>query len=57
VIAWAIAESLSGRTDAASEALERRLRLYETAFNRVLGLDDDTISIVEPGFARAILIG
>lgn len=57
VIAWAVAESHSGRTDAASEALERRLRLYETAFNRVLGLDDDTISIVEPGFARAILIG
>ena len=57
VIAWAIAESDAGRSDAASAALERRLRLYETAFNRVLGLDDDTISIVEPGFARAILTG
>lgn len=57
VIASAIAESDAGRTDTAAEALEQRLRLYEAAFNRVLGLDDDTISIVEPGFARAILAG
>ena len=57
VIAWAIAESGAGRTKPAAQRLERRLRLYETAFNRVLGLDDDTISIVEPGFANAILAG
>ena len=55
VIGSAIAASDAGETEAAAELLERRLRLYEVAFNRVLGLADGTISIVEPGFARAML--
>ena len=54
-IAWAIEESERGRTEEAAEALERRLRLFELAFNRVLGLPDDAVSLVEPGFANAVV--
>ena len=54
-IAWAIEESERGGTEDAAMALERRLRLFELAFNRVLGLPDDAVSLVEPGFAKAVV--
>jgi AcrR family transcriptional regulator len=54
-IARAIDASERADYDAAEEMLEQRLALYEIAFNRVLGLPDHAVSLVEPGFAGAVL--
>jgi AcrR family transcriptional regulator len=54
-IARAIEAADAGDVDAAAEMLERRLRLVELAFNRVLGLPDGTVTIAEPGFAAAVV--
>lgn len=53
------AKALAGGSDAdmeiAIEALERRVRLYEIALDRILGLPDGSIRIGEPGFVRAVM--
>lgn len=54
-IAGAIEASERGEVEEAVAMLERRLRLFELAFNRVLGLPDDAVALVEPGFARAVV--
>ena len=54
-IARALEASAGGATEAAIALLDSRLRLYEVAFNRVLGLPDHTVSLMEPGFAAAVL--
>ena len=54
-IARAIEAYEHGSEQAAANQLNGRLQLYEMAFNRVLGLEDDRVSLVEPGFAAAVL--
>lgn len=54
-IARALAAVDAGSPDPAAEMLERRMRLVEQAFNRVLALPDGTVSLTEPGFAAAVL--
>jgi len=53
------AKALAGGSDAdmeiAIETLERRVRLYEIALDRILGLPDGSIRIGEPGFVRAVM--
>ena len=44
-----------GDLDAAVAMLDSRLELYGIAFDRILGLPDRTVRIVEPGFSRAFL--
>lgn len=41
--------------DIAIETLEKRMRLYEIALDRILGLPDGSIRIGEPGFVRAVM--
>ncbi|CDX44966.1 putative transcriptional regulator [Mesorhizobium sp. SOD10] len=41
--------------DVAIEALEKRVRLYEIALDRILGLPDGSIRIGEPGYVRAVM--
>ena len=44
-----------GDLDAAVAMLDSRLELYGIAFDRILGLPDRTVRIVQPGFSRAFL--
>ncbi|CDX39089.1 Transcriptional regulator, TetR family [Mesorhizobium sp. ORS 3359] len=55
VIAKAFAGGSDADMDIAIEALERRVRLYEIALDRILGLPDDSIRIGEPGYVRAVM--
>ncbi|MBX3530929.1 MAG: TetR/AcrR family transcriptional regulator [Rhizobiaceae bacterium] len=45
----------AGDLDAAAGLLETRMEAYGLSVDRVLGLPDGTISVSEPGFARAML--
>ncbi|MGX8013759.1 TetR/AcrR family transcriptional regulator [Mesorhizobium sp. ORM8.1] len=53
------AKALAGGSDAdmevAIEILEKRVRLYEIALDRILSLPDGSIRIGEPGFVRAVM--
>ena len=42
--------------DEAIHALERRIRLYETALSRILGLPDGSIRLSEPGYIRTVIM-
>jgi AcrR family transcriptional regulator len=55
VIAKAIAGGSGADMDVAIEALENRVRLYEIALDRILGLPDGSICIGEPGYVRAVM--
>lgn len=54
-----IAKAISGGSDAdmevAIETLEKRVRLYGIALDRILGLPDGSIQIGEPGYVRAVM--
>ncbi|RAZ84569.1 TetR/AcrR family transcriptional regulator [Mesorhizobium hawassense] len=54
-----IAKAFAGGSDAdmeiAIETLEKRVRLYEIALDRILGLPDGSIRIGEPGYVRAVM--
>jgi len=41
--------------EVAIEVLEKRVRLYEIALDRILGLPDGSIRIGEPGYIRAVM--
>lgn len=51
----AIQQAEAGDIDEAVRVLDKRLRLYGIAVDRVLKLPDGTIEVAEPGFARALL--
>ncbi|NGO54980.1 TetR/AcrR family transcriptional regulator [Mesorhizobium camelthorni] len=51
----AIQQAEAGDIDEAVRVLDKRLRLYGIAVDRVLKLPDGTIKVAEPGFARALL--
>lgn len=58
VVHDALARALAATDEAranATTALAQRLALYEIVFNRALGLPDHAISLVEPGFAEAVM--
>jgi AcrR family transcriptional regulator len=55
IMARTIAASGTAEEDAAIEALDRRLRFYGIAVDRILGLPDDSVPFVEPGFTRAVM--
>jgi len=55
VVAKAFAGGSDADMDIAIEALERRIRLYEIALDRILGLPDGSIRIGEPGYVRAVM--
>jgi AcrR family transcriptional regulator len=41
---------------AAFDALELRIKLYEIAIDRVLGLPDGSVHLVEPGYMREVMM-
>jgi AcrR family transcriptional regulator len=57
----AVADAIEARGTArareAARALETRLRMQGMAFDRILGLPDGTVELVEPGFVTALLGG
>ena len=55
VIAKAFAGGSDADMDIAIDTLEKRVRLYEIALDRILGLPDGSIRIGEPGFVRAVM--
>ncbi|RWA73736.1 TetR/AcrR family transcriptional regulator [Mesorhizobium sp.] len=55
VIAKAFASGSNADMEIAIEALEKRVRLYEIALDRILGLPDGSIRIGEPGYVRAVM--
>ncbi|WP_296742294.1 TetR/AcrR family transcriptional regulator [Mesorhizobium sp.] len=55
VVARAIAGGSDADMDIAIEALEKRVRLYEIALDRILDLPDGSIRIGEPGYIRAVM--
>ncbi|UDL90127.1 TetR/AcrR family transcriptional regulator [Mesorhizobium sp. PAMC28654] len=55
VVAKAIASGSDADMDVAIETLEKRVRLYEVALDRILGLPDGSIRISEPGYVRAVM--
>ncbi|TIQ41759.1 MAG: TetR/AcrR family transcriptional regulator [Mesorhizobium sp.] len=55
VIAKAFASGTDADMDIAIEALEKRVRLYEIALDRILAIPDGSIRIGEPGYVRAVM--
>lgn len=55
VVAKAIASGSDAGMNVAIETLEKRVRLYEVALDRILGLPDGSIRISEPGYVRAVM--
>ena len=55
VVAKAIAGGSDADMEVAIEVLEKRVRLYEIALDRILGLADGSIRIGEPGYVRAVM--
>ncbi len=55
VVAKAIASGSDADMDIAIETLEKRVKLYEIALDRILGLPDGSIRISEPGYVRAVM--
>lgn len=58
VVHEALARALAASEEARPRAiadLAQRLAIYEVVFNRALGLPDHTVSLVEPGFAEAVM--
>lgn len=55
IMARTIAASGTSEEDAAIEELDRRLRFYGIAVDRILGLPDGSVPFVEPGFTRAVM--
>jgi AcrR family transcriptional regulator len=55
VVAKAIASGSDADMDVAIETLEKRVRLYEVALDRILGLPDGSVRISELGYVRAVM--
>ena len=55
IVAQAIAASSDDRMNEAIRALERRIKLYEVALDRILGLPDGSVRLTEPGYARTVM--
>jgi len=55
IVARAIAGDSEAEWNAAIRALERRIKLYEIALDRILGLPDGSIRLTERGYVRAVM--
>jgi AcrR family transcriptional regulator len=55
IVARALTGDGPAALDAAIRTLERRIRLYEVALARILGLPDGSIRLAEPGYVRAVM--
>lgn len=55
IIARAIAGDSKAEWEAAIHALERRIRLYEIAIDRVLAIPDGSIRLTERGYVRTVM--
>ncbi|MEH2511623.1 AcrR family transcriptional regulator [Nitrobacteraceae bacterium AZCC 1564] len=56
MVARALAASSSRQLEDTIDALERRIRLYEIALDRILGLADGSVCMAEPGYMRALFM-
>jgi len=54
IVARAVAAASPEQISKAIRALERRIRLYELALDRILGLPDGSVRLAEPGYVRMI---
>ena len=55
IVARAVAAASPEQISKAIRALERRIRLYELALDRILGLPDGSVRLAEPGYVRMIM--
>jgi len=55
IVARALASADSAGMEVAITALERRVRLYEIALDRVLGLEDGSLRLAESGHIRMVM--
>jgi hypothetical protein len=56
MITRALAASNSQQLEDDIDALEQRIRLYQTALDRILGLPDGSVCMAEPGYMRALFM-
>lgn len=56
LITRALAASNSQQLEDDIDALEQRIRLYEIALDRILGLPDGSVCMAEPGYMRALFM-
>jgi AcrR family transcriptional regulator len=56
IVARAIAASSATGMRKAIRALERRIKLYEIALDRILGLPDGSVRLAEPGYVRTVMM-
>jgi AcrR family transcriptional regulator len=55
ILARAVAAGSAEQMNIAIRALERRIRLYELALDRVLGLPDGSVRLAAPGYVRTVM--
>jgi hypothetical protein len=55
IVSTALDAGSPEQTDEAIHALERRIRLYEIALARILGVPDGPIRLAEPGYIRSVM--
>ena len=55
IVARAIAAHSADEMNEAIFALEQRIKLYEIALDRVLGLPDGSLRLAEPGYVRTVM--
>jgi AcrR family transcriptional regulator len=55
IVARAIAAGSTDQMNEAIRTLERRIRLYEVALDRILGLPDGSVRLAEPGYVRTVM--
>jgi hypothetical protein len=55
IVARAIAVGSTNEMNKAIRALERRIKLYEVAIDRILGLPDRCVRLAELGYVRTVM--
>jgi AcrR family transcriptional regulator len=55
IVARALVADNADQIDEAIQALERRIRLYEVALDRILGLPDGSLRLTEPAYVRTLM--
>ena len=55
IVARAIAAGSTAGTNKAIRLLDQRIRLYGIALDRILGLPDGSVRLVEPGLVRTVM--
>jgi AcrR family transcriptional regulator len=56
IIARAIAADSEAEMNKAIRMLDRRIKLYEIALDRILGLSDRSLRLTEPGYIKAVMM-